>query len=204
VLGAGSRRGRGRLVDEAVQRRLGLTDHAIARFGERAGLGVGDRRALEPVLRDLLDQEGLLVAERPAWARSQNTADAYVQVGEWLLLICRHDVRRPGSWTVVTVVVGSGRPTWERAVARGLLGTPPPLPGPPPKRRRVGLAEAVRAAVASRAGLGLPWRIVAEYRDRRAAAGREHRERLAAYRALRADWEAQRAAARAEHRRRHG
>ena len=202
----------GGLVDDALQLRLGFSDHAIERFGERAGLPVRSRMALEPVLRDLLTQEGRMVARRPGWARSDNTADAYVQVGERLLLICRHDVRRPGAWTVVTVLNRTERMSWERALERGLVGTPPPLASGPPKRARIGVVAAIRAAAAGRAGAAgrgerrglLAVRIAAELRAGRAEAGREYREQLADYEERRAEWEERRRVAHAAHMRRHG
>jgi hypothetical protein len=161
-------------------RRLGFSDHALVRFAERAGLPARDRATLEPLLRDLLVQEGRTVSKRPRWARSRNTADAYVQVGDWLLLICRHDVRRPGSLTVVTVVNGPEGMTWERAWERGLVGTPAPL-----TLRRPSLIAAL---------LRRPWSIRAALRARRAA--------LVEYEARRAEHDERRRAAAAEHRRR--
>jgi hypothetical protein len=145
-------------------RRLGFSDHALVRFAERAGLPARDRATLERLLRDLLAQEGRMVSTRPRWARSRNTADAYVQVGDWLLLICRHDVRRPGSLTVVTVVNGPQGMTWERALARGLVGTPPPLARP---RLRLALLLAPRSL---RAALRARRADRADYEQRRRAA----------------------------------
>ena len=79
------------------------------------------RPAIDPrrCLRDLAGAEGQLVGARPAWARSHNTADAFLQLGEWLLLILMSDPRRPGAFTCVTVINGDGAPTWETAYARG-------------------------------------------------------------------------------------
>ncbi len=196
----------GVLIDRELQGRIGLTDHAIARFAQRSGLPYADRQTLEPVLRDLLIQEGRLVSERPRWSRSQNPADAYIQVGEWLVLICRHDVRRPGRWTVVTVVSRPAAPTWERAVARGWVGTPPPLRLSRPRRGRVGVAAAIRAA---RGGGSGRWswvgrRIVGELRARRAAVRAEHRRALAEYEARRTEHTEQRRRAREAHAERWG
>lgn len=122
--------------------RLGYTDHALIRFGERAGLDARDRATLERLLRELVSAEGRVVGRRPRWARSRNTADAYVQVGDWLLLICRHDIRRPGSLTVVTVV-GEGA-TWERAAERGLVHTPPPVARPRLRERIAAVLRRLR------------------------------------------------------------
>jgi hypothetical protein len=196
-------------VDDRLQRRLGFTDHALERFGQRAGLDARNRATLEPVLRDLLTQEGRVVAARPRWARSQNPADAYIQVGEWLLLICRHDLRRPGSLTVVTVVNGPAGTTWRRAVDRGLVLTPAPLRLTKPRRPPLRLGETIRTAVrhdGGRAGgpIARIARIAAAVRARRAAVRHEHRESRAAYTALRDDQVERRRRARAEHQRRHG
>ena len=194
------------LVDDGLQRRLGFTDHALERFGQRAGLGARDRATLEPVLRDLLTQEGRVVAARPRWARSQNPADAYIQVGEWLLLICRHDPRRPGALTVVTVINGPAGTTWGRALDRGLVLTPPPLRLAKPRRPPLRLAETIRAAVrndAEKPG-GTLARVLAAVRARRAVRRQEHRERVAAYAARRDEQLERRRRALAEHRRRHG
>jgi hypothetical protein len=196
----------GDLVDDGLQGRLGFANHAIERFGERAGLEARDRSTLEPVLRDLLTQEGRVVSDRPRWARSANPADAYIQVGDWLLLICRHDLRRPGRLTVVTVLNGPRGTTWERALRRGLLGTPPPLALAKPKRSRLHLGGAAREAVRNDAGLP-GWagsRIVSALRARRAAAAADHRARVEEYRSLRAAHIERRRQARAEHERRHG
>jgi hypothetical protein len=196
----------GVLVDRALQARLGFSDHAIARFGQRAGLPFQDRMTLEPVLRDLLSQEGRMVSDRPAWARSRNTADAYVQVGDWLLLICRHDVRRPGQWTVVTVVNGPAGATWERAVARGLIGTPPPLRLRRPRRPRMRVVEAIRSVLDAESGRR-GWavgRVVAELRDRRERAKTDYRTRVAEYEVRRTEHSERRRAAREAHARRFG
>ncbi len=197
----------GELVDDRLQRRLGFTDHALERFGQRAGLDARDRPTLEPVLRDLLTQEGRVVAARPRWARSQNPADAYVQVGEWLLLICRQDLRRPGSLTVVTVVNGPAGTTWRRALDRGLVLTPPPLRLAKPRRPPLRLGETIRTAARDGAGRrpgGALARIAAAVRARWAAVRREHGESRAAYAARREEHVERRRRALAEHRRRHG
>jgi hypothetical protein len=160
---------------------LGFSDHALVRFAERAGLAARDRPTLERLLRDLLVQEGRMVSTRPRWARSRNTADGYAQVGDWLLLICRHDVRRPGALTVVTVVNGPAGMTWERAWERGLLGTPPPLTLRRPRllaallRRPRAIGPALRAR---RTALGEYDARRAEHADRRRAAAAEHRRRF--------------------------
>ncbi len=39
---------------------FGLTNHAIGRFAERAGLQTSNRRVIEPIVRELLLREGRL------------------------------------------------------------------------------------------------------------------------------------------------
>lgn len=135
-----------RRVDRRLLACLGFTDHAVARFAERAGLPAAGRRRLEPVMRDLLLQEGRIVPERPRWARSRNEADVYLQVGEWLLFVCRASSRRLGDLSVVTVLNGPQGTTWQRAFERGLVRTPPPAR--PPRRERVRWADRMRALLA--------------------------------------------------------
>lgn len=114
------------LVPPEVLSRVGFTDHAIERFSARAGLATTSRRVVEPLIRDLLLQEGLVVAERPHWARSRNTADLYLQLGEWMLFIGCRQPSRLAHYTIVTVVNGPDGTTWRQAVRRGYVFTPPP------------------------------------------------------------------------------
>jgi hypothetical protein len=129
---------RSALVDRHLLAQLGITDHAVLRFAQRAGLPTARRGAIEPLMRDLLVQEGRIVTTQPRWARSRNEADFYVQVGDWMLFLCRASRRRLGNLDVVTVVVSRAAPTWAAACERGLLGTPPPFDRPRPRRRRLG------------------------------------------------------------------
>jgi len=112
----------------------GFTSHALERFSQRAGIGASSWQEIEVILRDLLYQEGRVVQERPRWARSRNTADVYIQVGEWLLLICRHDELRRGAVSVVTIVNGPEENTWQRALELGYIATPMPQNMTPPQR----------------------------------------------------------------------
>jgi hypothetical protein len=118
----------GRITAAWFDAHVGLTTHALEQFVARAR-PVGDPRRR---LRDLAGAEGRLVAQRPAWARSHNTADAFLQIGEWLLLVLVDDPRRSGSYTCVTVINGDGGPSWEAAYAKGWIATPP-------RRVRLGL-----------------------------------------------------------------
>ncbi len=62
--------------------RIGFTDHAIKRFAYRAGLASTARAGVEPIPPDLLSQEGSITLAPPHWARSQNTAELYLQLGD--------------------------------------------------------------------------------------------------------------------------
>ncbi len=105
---------------------VGFSTHALQRFRERAGLGAASDREVEALIRHLLCQEGLVTAERPAWARSSRTADLYLQAGEWMLFILEPDRRNPWRWTCLTAVNGADENTWENALRRGYIHTPPP------------------------------------------------------------------------------
>lgn len=105
---------------------IGFTNHALERFASRAGLCVTSRRIVEPIVRDLLLQEGLVVGERPHWARSRNTADLYLQLGEWMLFIGTRDEHPSPRFAIVTVVNGPTQNTWRGARRRGYIFTPPP------------------------------------------------------------------------------
>jgi hypothetical protein len=96
----------------------------VEQFAARAKPPGDPRRRL----RELAGAEGRIVARRPDWARSHNTADAFLQIGEWLLLILVDDERRPGSFTCVTVINGDGAPTWATAHRNGWIATPPRPP----------------------------------------------------------------------------
>jgi hypothetical protein len=124
---------------------LGFTAHAIERFGQRAGLGTTSRMIVEPIIRDLVAQEGRVVRERPPWARSRSHADLYLQIGEWILLIAQPDRQSNGAYSVVTVVNGSEDYTWRVALRRGDICTPPPPWLGRVRRRRVGTLGSVAA-----------------------------------------------------------
>lgn len=194
---------RSALVDRRLLAQLGITDHAVLRFAQRAGLPTARRGAIEPLMRDLLVQEGRIVTTQPRWARSRNEADFYVQVGEWMLFLCRASRRRLGNLDVVTVVVSRAAPTWEAACERGLLGTPPPLDRPRPRRPRVGWRETLAAARASQRR-GRLRALLAARRDLRRARDERHAAALVAYDEAGRTHAAQRERAHAAHLRRHG
>jgi hypothetical protein len=195
------------IVDRELLAVLGFTDHAVQRFAQRTGLGVERRGAVEPVMRDLLLQEGRVVARRPRWARSRNEADLYLQVGEWLLFVCRGSRRRLGSFDVVTVINSGAASTWEGALERGLVWTPPPLRITKPRRARVSLLGSAVAALRNRrrdARRGLLVAIATMHRERRRERDATHAAALAAYERTLREHAAARERAHAAHLRRHG
>ncbi len=179
---------RSALVDRRLLAQLGITDHADQRFAQRAGLSTARRGAVEPLMRDLLAQEGRIVPAAPRWARSRNEADLYLQVVEWMLFLCRGSRRRLGNLEVVTVINSREAPTWEAARERGLLGTPPPFAQRRPRRRRLG------------------WRglLGRRRRELRRARDEQHAVALAAYDEARRAHAAARERAHDAHVRRHG
>jgi hypothetical protein len=194
------------LIDRRLQQSIGFSTHALQRFVERAAITAQTRRDVEAVLRDLLYQEGRFVRERPHWARSRKGADAYIQVGEWLLLICRHDETRLGAFTVVTIVNGPQGNNWLRAFEMGYIATPPPQSFPWPQKPHVSFWSSVEIAKQDDRPdrPGLLSRVIETHRARRArarvtyeAAVNNRRDGLAAY-------ETRRRQARESYRRRYG
>ena len=197
---------RSALVDRRLLAQLGITDHAVLRFAQRAGLPAARRGAIEPLMRDLLAREGRIVTTQPRWARSRNEADYYLQVGEWMLFVCRASRRRLGNLEVVTVINSRAAPTWEAAVERGLVGTPPPFDRPRPRRARVGWRELLAAARTARAAQrsGRLRALLAARAALRRARDERHAAALADYDAVRRAHAAARERAHAAHLRRHG
>jgi hypothetical protein len=117
---------------EFFDQRVQLTWHALEQFAERAQPPCDQESYLRMALRDLALAEGRAVPQAPVWARSRNVADLWIQVGRFLLLICRHDDRRPGGFSCVTVVNGRPDTTWAVAMVRGWIRLPPPPPRPAP------------------------------------------------------------------------
>ncbi|HEY5196520.1 MAG TPA: hypothetical protein VIJ51_05785 [Solirubrobacteraceae bacterium] len=200
---SGSTTRRGGAVEPVDQRRLagiGFTDHAIERFAQRAGLETTSRARVEPVIRDLLLQEGVVTTGQPRWARSQNTAELYLQLGEWMLFVLRPDRQRPGGFTAVTVVNGPAGNDWATALRRGYVLTPPPpcYEALPP--RQVGLARCIGFVLAERRTGDRSGRLLAQvvstYRQRRTAQERERERVAAANRATQDEYEAARSRAR--------
>jgi hypothetical protein len=193
------------LIDNRLQRSIGFTNHALERFAQRAGIGVSSRQALEPILRDLLNQEGRVVREQPRWARSRNTADAYIQVGEWLLLICRHDEMRRGAVSVVTIVNGPEGNTWRRALEMGYIATPIPQNLSPPRQPYTSFWESVKIAhrTDEPGQSGIVSRVIKTHRTRRAQAQITYEKALQSHHELVAAYEGQRRRARESHVRRY-
>ena len=106
-------------------RHVSFSKHAIEQFATRAGLYLTTHDHMEEVVRDLLRREGTVTTVRPSWSRSSNTADLYLQAGEWMLFILVKDTWRPWRYTCVTAVNGREDNTWENALRRGYIHTAP-------------------------------------------------------------------------------
>jgi hypothetical protein len=163
-------------VDRRTLAGIGFSDDAIERFAERAGLDTTSRARIEPAIRDLLPQEGVVTTQQPRWARSQNTAELYLQLGDWMLFVLRPDRQRSGCFTAVTVVNGPADDDWAAALRCGYVLTPPPrYQALPP--RCTSLAECIAFVLAERRAGGrrgsLPSQVVSTYRERRAVQERE-------------------------------
>jgi hypothetical protein len=156
--------------------RLRFTNHAIERFAARGGLRTADRRIVEPVARELLLREGLIVGERPRWAHSRNQADLYVQLGEWMLFILQRAYEREDGYAVVTVISHPDEPDWNAALRHGyVLTAPPPAVRTGPRRVWL-LGSAIRALRTP--GPGSPAKIRHVHRARRARAQEEYERGL--------------------------
>jgi hypothetical protein len=151
-------------IGRGLLARVGFTNHAIARFAERAALGSTNRRVIEPILRELLLDEGRVMPARPVWAASRHEADLFLQLGDWMLLVGCRDRVRADRYAIVTVINGSGSYNWRTASRHGLISAPPPMPGGPP-----------RPSLAVSIAHGLTDRRPGE--GRLAAVGRTHRAR---------------------------
>ena len=111
-----------------VLRRVTFSKHAIERFADRADIPLTSYRKVELLIRDLLEEEGEVKTERPFWSQSSNTADLYLQAGEWMLFVLERNSWLPWPWsgyTCVTAVNGRDDKTWENALQRGYIHTPP-------------------------------------------------------------------------------
>ena len=73
-------------------RRVTFSKHAIERFADRAHIPLTSYREVELLIRDLLEEEGEVKTERPFWSQSSNTADLYLQAGEWMLFVLRAEL----------------------------------------------------------------------------------------------------------------
>ena len=150
---------------------IGFTDHAIERFAERAGLQTRSRPVIEPIVRELLLREGWLVAKRPAWARSRNRADIYLQLGEWMLFIGCRDRRNGRHYAIVTVENRPGT-TWRKANRRRYVRAAPPARA---TRRKPSRLVSAGIAIRERPRLaGLHHAIKATHRARRERAAAEY------------------------------
>jgi len=135
------------LVDSRVLAYFGVTDHALQRFAQRAGIDGDARRDIEPILRDLLLTEGTWTAEAPHWARSRKPADTYLQIGTWMCLLGRADpYRGRGHCSIVTVINGPTDNDWTTALKRGYIRLPPPPRRYPPTQPPVKWWDSLRIA----------------------------------------------------------
>jgi hypothetical protein len=167
-------------IDDALLARISFTDHAIERFAERAGLQTTNRRIIEPIARAVLHLEGVVVHSRPDWARSQNSADVYLQAGQWMLFIACKDYRSgSGRISVVTVINNPRVPTWVKATRRGRTRST----APGFRVERTGLmasaAAAMRLSRKDRPVDGLVSTIRRTHAERRIRAQTEYELRLA-------------------------
>ena len=172
------------LVTHQLLDHVGFSDHALERFAERAGLPYESRAVLEPVVRDLLLQEGLRVGRPPRWARLREPAPLYLQAGFWLLFVGRPNPRGgPDGRTITTVINASPDRTWAKALERGDIATPLPRLIARPTLERAALRSSIASALA---GHPSPLRVLGAI----VATHRRHQEEaeLAYARAL-ADWE---------------
>jgi hypothetical protein len=169
-------------VDEALLARLAFTDHAIERFAQRAGLGTSNRQIIEPIARAVLHLEGLVVHERPDWARSRNRADMYLQAGSWMLFIACEDQRSgAGSYAVVTVINNPRAWTWMKARRRRMTRTTAPRFRPRRTRLLASIAAAVREPRVGGQADGVLAMVRRTHAERRARAHVEYEQRLAIY-----------------------
>jgi hypothetical protein len=120
------------LVDEQLLAAIGISDHALERFAQRAGQPHGSRRQLEAVVRDLLLQEGLRVPGPPGWAHVRR-APFYLQAGDWLLFTARPNARSAARCRTITTVIAREDLAWAPALERGWIATPPPCHRAPPR-----------------------------------------------------------------------
>jgi hypothetical protein len=200
-----------RLVDGELLARVNFSDHALERFRERAGLELHSRAALEPIVRDLLLQEGLRVPSSPRWARLRRPAPwepvpLYLQAGFWMLFVGRPDPRSGPSYrTITTAITAAPDRTWTTALARGEIGTPPPPALERPTLEEVSLRSSVTAAIrADSSPLGWLAGIGATHRERKAAALRAHADAIADQERSEREYQAAREHAREKHLTRHG
>jgi hypothetical protein len=194
------------LVEEDLLASVQFSNHVLERFAERSGLPLAGRATLEPIVRDLLLQEGLRVASPPRWARLGKPAPFYLQAGSWLLFVGRPNPRAgAGHRRITTVVNAAPDRTWAAAFARGEIATPPPLPNGRPNLERVAVGSSVAIALRqSSSPLKLPATIKGTHRKRQRQADLAFASALADWETVERQHEATRARAHEEHLARHG
>ncbi len=188
---------------------VGFTDHAIQRFAQRAGLTTTHRAVVEPIIRDLLAQEGLIAHRPPHWARSKHPGDLHLQIGQWMLLICRPNPRHHGRFDAVTAVNGPADNTWTAALQRGYIATPAPTRlARPPRREHARWSVSIRIGLRRRREhpsptVGLISTIMAVHRDRLATFAVRHASAVSARKRARDEHQQRRRDARRQHLRRY-
>lgn len=194
------------LVEENLLASVEFSNHVLERFAQRTGLPLAGRAALEPIVQDLLLQEGLRVSSPPRWANLGKPAPFYLQAGSWLLFVGRPNPRAgAGHRRITTVVNAAPDHTWAGALERGEIATPPPRLTGRPKPERVTVGSSI--AVALRRGgspLKLGAAIKATHRERKRQAELAFASDLADWETAERQHEATRARAREQHLARHG
>ncbi len=190
-----------RLVDPRVLDRFGFTDHALARFAERAGIHGDLRLDIQPILRDLLLTEGTWTGQASNWARSSKPADTYLQIGTWMCLLARADTYcGRGHYSIVTVVNGPDRNDWATALKRGYIHLPPPPPRFRDSRPRVTWRDSFRIArQRPDASIGTLRLFLQVHRDRCTEAGDAYARAHARHARMLKDYRQARTSARAVH-----
>jgi hypothetical protein len=189
------------LVDGDLLATVGFTDHALLRFAERSGLKFSGRQLLDPIVRDLLSNEGLRVPEPPEGVRLSKEADFYMQAGTWLLFL---GYGPPGRRSITTVVQIGPKLSWKAALARGRIATPVPITVSEPRQHPVTLTSSVTRAWAGPSRLRQLLGLGAEHHARQQAAARGYARALKEWTARRSEYDEQRARAHERHLVRHG
>ena len=200
-----------RLTDRDLLARVRISDHALQRFAERAGLKLNSRAELTRIVEDLLLQEGLCVPSPPPWAHLRRPSPweptpLYLQAGFWMLFVARPDPRSGPSYRkITTAIVAAPDRTWAQALERGDIGTPPPPGLPTPAIETISRRSSVAIALRRyRSPVTLLGGIGALHRERQQSATRAYAAAIAERDRVDGEYRAARERARDAHLRRHG